>query len=83
MFAGAVNNQIQSLLVGSNYPAINSRDVADLSVPFPEYTEQVEIVSVLADMDAELAALDQTLDKARDIKQGMMQQLLTGKARLV
>ncbi|MFB0594640.1 hypothetical protein ACETWN_12745 [Aeromonas hydrophila] len=37
---------------------------------------------MLSDMDSELAALEQKLAKARDVKQGMMQQLLTGRIRL-
>jgi hypothetical protein len=41
------------------------------------------IAEVLAEMDAELAALEQRRDKARALKQGMMQELLTGRTRLV
>ena len=44
--------------------------------------EQSAIASVLSDMDAEIAALEQRRDKTRAIKQGMMQQLLTGRVRL-
>lgn len=49
----------------------------------PPKTEQTAIATILADMDAEIQALQQRLEKTRDIKQGMMQQLLTGKVRLV
>jgi len=45
--------------------------------------EQTAIAAVLSDMDAELAALEAKLVKARQIKQGMMQELLTGRIRLV
>ena len=45
--------------------------------------EQTAIASILSDMDSEIEALEQKLEKARQIKQGMMQQLLTGKIRLV
>ncbi len=41
------------------------------------------IAAVLADMDAEITALEAKLTKARQIKRGMMQQLLTGRVRLV
>ena len=44
--------------------------------------EQTAIATILSDMDAEIQALQQRLDKTHDIKQGMMQQLLTGKVRL-
>jgi type I restriction enzyme S subunit len=83
MFAGVVACQIEALLTGSNYPAINSGDVRALQIPFPEYEEQSAIATVLSEMDAELAALESKLAKARQIKQGMMQELLTGRIRLI
>jgi type I restriction enzyme, S subunit len=49
----------------------------------PTVDEQRAIASVLADMDAEITALEQQRDKTRALKQGMMQQLLTGRIRLV
>ena len=45
--------------------------------------EQSAIATVLSDMDAEIAALEQRRNKTKDIKQAMMQELLTGKTRLV
>ncbi len=48
----------------------------------PNYDEQRAIAAVLSDMDAEIDALEQRRDKTRAIKQGMMQQLLTGRVRL-
>ena len=45
--------------------------------------EQTAIAAVLSDMDAEIAALEQRRDKTRALKQGMMQELLTGRTRLV
>ena len=48
----------------------------------PSVEEQTAISNVLSDMDSELNALEQKLAKARDLKQGMMQQLLTGRIRL-
>ena len=48
----------------------------------PQPREQQAIATVLSDMDAEIAALEHRLDKTRAIKQGMMQQLLTGSIRL-
>ena len=49
----------------------------------PTKEEQEAIANVLSDMDAEITALEERLEKAKAIKQGMMQQLLTGKIRLV
>ena len=49
----------------------------------PSLPEQTAIAEVLSDMDAELAALTQRRDKTRALKQAMMQELLTGRTRLV
>jgi type I restriction enzyme S subunit len=49
----------------------------------PTVKEQTAIAAVLSDMDAEIAALEAKLAKARQVKQGMMQELLTGRTRLV
>ena len=58
-------------------------DYQNIRLPIPESDEQLAVVSVLSDMDAELAALEARRDKTRDLKQAMMQELLTGKTRLV
>jgi restriction endonuclease S subunit len=83
LFGHGVSQQIDALLTGSNYPSINSGDVRALQIPFPPFAEQTAIAEVLSNMDAELAALEQRRDKTRNLKQGMMQALLTGKTRLV
>ena len=83
LFSKGVNDQITKILAGSNYPAINSRDVKLIEIPCPpQVSEQHAIASVLSDMDSEIAALEQRRDKTRAIKQGMMQELLTGRVRL-
>jgi len=82
-FGNVVSGQIESLLTGSNYPAINSADVRRLVFPTPSCAEQSAIAAILSDMDAELAALEARRDKTRALKQGMMQELLTGRTRLV
>jgi type I restriction enzyme, S subunit len=58
-------------------------DIEDIECPMPEFDEQTAIAEVLSDMDAELAALEPRRDKTRALKQGMMQELLTGRTRLV
>jgi type I restriction enzyme S subunit len=83
LFAENVARQLNALLTGSNYPAINSSDVRALTIPFPEFAEQTAIAAVLSDMDGELASLEARRDKTHVLKQGMMQELLTGKTRLV
>lgn len=52
-------------------------------IPVPPQAEQTAISSILSDMDAEITALEDKLAKARRIKQGMMQELLTGRIRLM
>ena len=83
MFAEGITRQIDSLLAGSNYPAISSGNVASLTILFPCFDEQIAIAAVLSDMDAEIAALEARRNKTRHLKQAMMQELLTGKTRLV
>ncbi len=69
---------------GSTFDSVNSTDVKTFEIEIPEdEAEQFAIATVLADMDAEIAALEAKLAKARRLKQGMMQELLTGRIRLV
>ena len=83
LFSAPVKRQIDALLTGSNYPAINSGDVRALRIPVPTYAEQTAIAAALSDMDAEIVALKARRDKTRALKQAMMQQLLTGRTRLI
>ena len=62
---------------------LSKRAFLCLPVPFPKGDEQCAIASVLSDMDAEIAALEARREKTRLLKQGMMQELLTGRVRLV
>jgi len=61
---------------------IRADHLADVELSLPTLPEQRAIATVLSDMDAEITALERRLDKTRAIKQGMMQQLLTGSIRL-
>ena len=61
---------------------IRADHLASMKLSLPPLPEQCAIATVLSDMDSEIAALGQRLDKTRAIKQGMMQQLLTGSIRL-
>ena len=68
---------------GSTFTAANSEQVGQFSLCVPDNEkEQRAIAAVLSDMDAEIAALEERRDKTCAIKQGMMQQLLTGRVRL-
>jgi type I restriction enzyme S subunit len=69
---------------GSAQMVVNLRDLNLLWVSLPPTkAEQKRIAAVLSDMDAEIAALEAKLTKARHIKQGMMQELLSGRTRLI
>jgi type I restriction enzyme S subunit len=68
---------------GTTVESIEFQWLKAFEVQVPPPTEQAAIAAVLSDMDAELAALETKLTKARQIKQGMMQELLTGRIRLV
>lgn len=78
-----VFNQYVQMAAGSSVQNLNKDKVAQLDIFLPSVTEQTAIASILSDMDSEIEALEQKLDKTRQLKQGMMQQLLTGKIRLV
>jgi type I restriction enzyme S subunit len=62
---------------------LNTGLINSTSISLPSLPEQTAIAEVLSDMDAELAALEQRRDKTRLLKQGMMQELLTGRIRLI
>jgi type I restriction enzyme S subunit len=68
---------------GTHMPRSDWTVLKKLVVRLPPLPEQTAIAAVLSDMDAELAALEARRDKTRDLKQAMMQELLSGKTRLV
>jgi type I restriction enzyme S subunit len=68
---------------GGAQPHIHAKDLSPIPFSFPPLPEQTAIAAVLSDMDAEIAALEAQRDKTRALKQGMMQELLTGRIRLI
>jgi type I restriction enzyme S subunit len=75
--------QLRRLAAGTKVYATNRTHVASVEMRLPTVAEQAAIAAVLSDMDAEVSALEARRDKTRDLKQAMMQELLTGKTRLV
>jgi type I restriction enzyme S subunit len=67
---------------GSTVKGLALNDLKSIEFMLADFAEQRAIAAVLSDMDAEIAALEQRRDKTQAIKQGMMQQLLTGRVRL-
>ena len=82
-FCPTFSGQLRRLAAGTKVYATNRAHIASIEMRLPGVEEQTAIAAVLSDMDAELSALEARLDKTRDLKQGMMQELLTGKTRLV
>jgi type I restriction enzyme S subunit len=74
--------KLGSLVAITALPSINGKQLAEIPVALPPLLEQTAIATVLSDMDAEITTLEARRDKSRAIKQGMMQELLTGKTRL-
>ncbi|MCR4319540.1 MAG: restriction endonuclease subunit S [Candidatus Brocadiaceae bacterium] len=69
---------------GSTFTSANSNQILNFQLSIVNsIAEQTAIAQILTDMDAEIEKLEQTLAKYRQIKQGMMQELLTGKTRLI
>jgi len=62
---------------------ISKSNITRVTLPVPSVPEQQAIAAILSEMDAEIVALEAKLAKARQLKQGMMQELLTGRIRLV
>jgi type I restriction enzyme S subunit len=60
-----------------------NHDLKNLQIPLPPTPEQQAIAQVLSDMDDDINALETHLTKTKAIKQGMMQELLTGRTRLI
>lgn len=73
---------LDSVADTTSIPQINNKHIIPYIIPLPPKEEQTAIATILSDMDAELTTLGRKLVKVRDIKQGMMQQLLTGRIRL-
>lgn len=78
-----VFEQYISMAAGSSVQNLNKQKVSKLIVQIPSKSEQTAIANVLSSMDKEIEALEAKLGKYRNLKTGMMQQLLTGKIRLM
>ena len=68
---------------GGVFTNLTTKILENFAVALPSKAEQTAIAEVLSDMDTDLTALETQRDKAKEIKQGMMQELLTGKVRLI
>ena len=82
-FIPAFKAVLTKVATGISVYAISKKQLSDVRLALPSLEEQKVIVAILSDMDAEIASLEQHRDKILTLKQGMMQQLLTGRVRLV
>ena len=73
---------LTELQAGSTIVHLYQKDFVNFTFRVPSYDEQHAIAAVLSDMDAEIATLEERRDKTSALKQGMMQELLTGRIRL-
>ena len=84
IFASSIFGEfLRKLQAGSTISHLYQKDFVGFSFSVPRIEEQAAVATVLSDMDNEIEALEHRRDKARQIKQGMMQQLLTGRVRLM
>lgn len=74
---------LKSLAQGATRYNLSKTALLKVTFRLPSLEEQTAIGTILSEMDTELAALESRLAKARQIKQGMMQELLTGRIRLL
>jgi type I restriction enzyme S subunit len=77
-------DRVMAMTAKSSVDSVRREMIADMQIPLPStLTEQQAIAQILSDMDAEITHLETQKAKYQAIKQGMMQELLTGKTRLV
>ncbi len=83
LMSGTFDTQVNKIIAGSNYPAVSSGDVRKLRISVPNISLQNEISAELEDFESEIIKLKTQLVKAKKVKAGMMQELLTGRTRLI
>ena len=76
-------DRIMAMTAKSSVDSVRMEMIADMEILLPKIQEQKAIAQVLSDMDAEIEGLEEKLEKYKTIKQGMMQELLTGRIRLI
>lgn len=84
LFYSLVHKDIRDYITSGTRAKLNKSELAKITVTIPTDTaEQQEIATILSMIDAEIDMLEQKIKKYRQVKQGVMQQLMTGKIRLV
>jgi type I restriction enzyme S subunit len=83
LLSSEIRGHINSINVRAAQANISLEEIGRFKIRIPSREEQTAIAAVLSDMDSEITALEARRDKTRALKQGMMQELLTGRIRLV
>ena len=78
-----LRDQVMQLVTGTTVFHLYGSDMKKFTFLMPSIKEQQAIVKILSDINTEITALEVRRDKSRDLKQGMMQELLTGRIRLI
>jgi len=76
-------NWIKVMSMRSGQPGINGLELSQLKISLPSLPEQTRIATILSDMDGAIAGLEKQLEKYRAVKVGLMQELLSGRKRLI
>lgn len=79
----SIHNEFLRVATGMKVFGISKTALKGLILPVPPLEEQTAIATILSDMDLEIGAIETKLTKARQLKQGMMHELLTGRIRLI
>lgn len=82
LFTGSVMDQCTRMMVGGQYPALNSSQVEKIRVPLPPLPEQRKIAEILSTADDRLELLRKRKKRLEKIKKGLMNDLLTGRKRV-
>lgn len=82
-FSNNFYDRIMNMTAKSSVDSVRREMIANMKIALPSFAEQLQISECLSVMDHEVVSLEQRLNKSKQIKQGMMQELLTGKTRLV
>lgn len=82
MHYALLNIRLGDLVSTTALPSLSNPVLSNIEIILPPVSEQQAIATTLSDIDAELATLEARRDKTRQLKQGMMQELLTGRIRL-
>jgi type I restriction enzyme S subunit len=78
-----IKKQFYFFAVGTKVTGISKTNIAKIILPVPSIKEQTQIAEILISIDDEIVALEEQLGKTKMIKEGMIQELLTGRIRLV